>query len=173
MQRHRCQQTTEQALRQERQLDLEGQDRAGAGQGRARAGEEQGKKQRWHMIYLDQRGDNASQLANIAAHIHSVYDEGAQLPRAQPVLHHQARSKPQYADDTACVALPAWSLRSHDRLYHDLCADPVVQSRKRMGHGKRGKREKFMLFSDHNGSLLRRQPRAMTTGHSPKEKDNS
>ena len=26
----------------------------------------------------------------------------------------------------------------------------------------------FTLFSDHNGSLLKRQPRAMTIGHSPK-----
>jgi len=28
--------------------------------------------------------------------------------------------------------------------------------------------EQLTLFSDHNGSLLRRQPRAMTIGHSPK-----
>ena len=33
---------------------------------------------------------------------------------------------------------------------------------------KRKKRkENFVLFSDQNGSLLRRQPRAMTIGHSP------
>ncbi len=30
-----------------------------------------------------------------------------------------------------------------------------------------GKRKKFTLFSDRNGSLLRRQPGAMTIGHSP------
>ena len=35
------------------------------------------------------------------------------------------------------------------------------------------KKEKFMLFSDHNGSLLRRQPGAMTIGHSPKGKEKS
>ncbi len=34
-------------------------------------------------------------------------------------------------------------------------------------------KEKFTLFSDHNGSLLRRQPGAMTIGHSPKGKENS
>lgn len=79
-----------------RQLLLEGQ-------GEAR----QGKTEHWRAIYLDQRGDNASELTNIAAHIHSVYDKGAQLPRAQLVLHHQACPKPQHADDTACVALPA------------------------------------------------------------------
>ena len=28
--------------------------------------------------------------------------------------------------------------------------------------------ENFMRFSDHDGSLLRRQPVAMTIGHSPK-----
>lgn len=96
MQQHRCQQTAEQALRQDRQLVLEGQGLAG-----------QGRAERWQMIYLDQRGDNASQLVNIAAHIHSVYHKGAQLPRAQPVLHHQASSKPQHTDDTPCIALPA------------------------------------------------------------------
>ncbi len=41
----------------------------------------------------------------------------------------------------------------------------VVWSRKR--------KEKITLFSDHNGSLLRRQPRAMTIGHSPKGKGKS
>jgi len=35
------------------------------------------------------------------------------------------------------------------------------------------KKEKFTLFSDHNGSLLRRQPGAMTIGHSPKGKEKS
>ncbi len=30
------------------------------------------------------------------------------------------------------------------------------------------RQEKFMLFSDHNGSLLRRQPKAITIGHSPR-----
>jgi len=34
-------------------------------------------------------------------------------------------------------------------------------------------KEKFTLFSDHNGSLLRRQPGAMNIGHSPKGKENS
>jgi len=33
------------------------------------------------------------------------------------------------------------------------------------------RKEKFTLFSDHNGSLLRRQPGAMTIGHSPKGKE--
>jgi len=32
------------------------------------------------------------------------------------------------------------------------------------------KKGKIALFSDHNGSLLRQQPGAMTIGHSPKEK---
>ena len=41
-------------------------------------------------------------------------------------------------------------------------------SEKALVHGG----EKFMLFSDHNGSLLRRQPGAMTIGHSPKGKEN-
>jgi len=35
------------------------------------------------------------------------------------------------------------------------------------------RKEKFTLFSDHNGSLLRRQPGAMTIGHSPKGKEKS
>ena len=35
------------------------------------------------------------------------------------------------------------------------------------------RKENFMLFSDHNGSLPRRQPGAMTIGHSPKGKGNS
>ncbi len=40
--------------------------------------------------------------------------------------------------------------------------------------GARKKRkENFTLFSDHNGSLLRRQPGAMTIGHSPKGKEKS
>ncbi len=34
-------------------------------------------------------------------------------------------------------------------------------------------KEKFTLFSDHNGSLSRRQPGAMTIGHSPKGKEKS
>ena len=34
------------------------------------------------------------------------------------------------------------------------------------------RKEKFTLLSDHNGSLLRRQPGAMTIGHSPKGKEN-
>ena len=38
---------------------------------------------------------------------------------------------------------------------------------------KEKKKEKFMLFSDHNGSLLRRQPGAMTIGHSHKGKEKS
>ena len=33
------------------------------------------------------------------------------------------------------------------------------------------RKEKFTLFSDHNGSLPRRQPGAMTIGHSPKGKE--
>ena len=33
--------------------------------------------------------------------------------------------------------------------------------------------KKFTLFTDHNGSLLRRQPGAMTIGHSPKGKERS
>ena len=36
--------------------------------------------------------------------------------------------------------------------------------------GKKKRKEKITLFSDSNGSLLRRQPRAMTIGHSPKGK---
>ncbi len=32
---------------------------------------------------------------------------------------------------------------------------------------KKRKEKKFTLFSDHNGSLQRRQPGAMTIGHSP------
>ena len=35
------------------------------------------------------------------------------------------------------------------------------------------RKEKFTLFSDHNGSLLRRQPGAMTIGHSPTGKGKS
>ncbi len=35
------------------------------------------------------------------------------------------------------------------------------------------RKEKSTLFSDHNGSLLRRQPGAMTVGHSPKGKEKS
>ena len=35
------------------------------------------------------------------------------------------------------------------------------------------RKEKSMLLSDHNGSLLRRQPGAMTIGHSPKGKGKS
>ncbi len=39
---------------------------------------------------------------------------------------------------------------------------------KRLGHLKEEKnKEKLTLFSDHDGSLLRRQPGAMTIGHSP------
>ncbi len=33
------------------------------------------------------------------------------------------------------------------------------------------RKENFTLFSDHDGSLLRRQPGAMTRGHSPKRKE--
>jgi len=40
------------------------------------------------------------------------------------------------------------------------------------GAVQRKRKEKFMLFSDHSGSLLRRQPGAMTIGHSPKGKEN-
>ena len=36
---------------------------------------------------------------------------------------------------------------------------------------KRKGKEKFTLFSEHNGSLPRRQPEAMTTGHSTKGKE--
>lgn len=35
------------------------------------------------------------------------------------------------------------------------------------------RKEKFTLFSDHNGSLPTRQPGAMTIGYSPKGKQNS
>jgi len=42
-----------------------------------------------------------------------------------------------------------------------------------MKEKKRKRKEKFTLFSDHNGSLLRRQPGAMTIGHSPKGKEKS
>ena len=34
------------------------------------------------------------------------------------------------------------------------------------------RKEKFTLFSDLDGSLLRRQPGAITIGHSPKGKAN-
>ena len=34
----------------------------------------------------------------------------------------------------------------------------------------RGKKGKFMLSSDHIGSLLRQQPRAMTIGYTPEGK---
>ena len=40
------------------------------------------------------------------------------------------------------------------------------------GGPQKRKKEKFTLFSDHDGSLLRRQPGAMTIGHSPKGKEN-
>jgi len=49
-----------------------------------------------------------------------------------------------------------------------------LKGKKRKGKiRKKRKKEttKFMLFSDHNGSLLRRQPEAMTIGHSPKGKE--
>ena len=39
-----------------------------------------------------------------------------------------------------------------------------------LGKGKTSKKAKLTLFSDHKGSFLRRQPRAMTTGHSQKQK---
>ena len=38
---------------------------------------------------------------------------------------------------------------------------------------RKKEKEKFTLFSDHNGSLLRRQPGAMTIGHNPKGKEKS
>ena len=45
----------------------------------------------------------------------------------------------------------------------------LVAKRNDINQGK----EKFMLFSDHNRSLLRRQPGAMTIGHSPERKKKS
>lgn len=40
-------------------------------------------------------------------------------------------------------------------------------------HATKERKEKFTLFGDHNGSLLRQQPGAMTRDHSPKGKESS
>ena len=53
-----------------------------------------------------------------------------------------------------------------------VCSDFHCSDRQYAVREKKRK-EKFMLFSDHNGSLLRRQPGAMTIGHSPKGKGKS
>ena len=47
------------------------------------------------------------------------------------------------------------------------------QAKSRICQASNWKKKKKTLFSDHNGSLLRRQPGAMTIGHSPKGKEKS
>ncbi len=44
------------------------------------------------------------------------------------------------------------------------------KKRKEKKRKEKKRKEKVTLFSDHNGSLPRRQPGAMTIGHNPKGK---
>jgi len=70
--------------------------------------------------------------------------------------HHQVQLRPKLSKDER----PQKTAGDH--------GDYPVRERK-----EKKRKEKFTLFSDHNGSLLRRQPGAMTIGHSPKGKENS
>ncbi len=63
--------------------------------------------------------------------------------------------------EVAAPPIPATTHAVAD-VEHSLCTHSFERPRER--------KEKFTLLSNHNGSLLRRQPGAMTIGHSPKGK---
>ncbi len=72
------------------------------------------------------------------------------------VRSNQARSAP-------LSAAASWCLPCSSSFLGCRAADQKEKKRK----------EKNTLFSDHNGSLLRRQAGAMTIGHSPKGKEKT
>jgi hypothetical protein len=61
--------------------------------------------------------------------------------------------------------------QSDDQHVCQISTDFTVTSAVSYIKKRKKRKEKFMLFSDHKGSLPRRQPGAMIIGHSPKGKE--
>jgi len=104
-------------------------------------------------------------LANVhnlnQSHIKSCASPGEPRDTQGGREGQNAQAQPCYQVSYNCTLLQ----RNDNKLATAVPTMLSIQEKKR--------KEKFTLFSDHNGSLLRRQPGAMTIGHSPKGKGQS